>query len=117
MNKRDKKVIYLVKYKEVHSMPNSTLTKNNTYNLFAFSDLNEAKEYMDTSYDSIINPHILTGLFKIILNTYKDYQSLQQSKNNSILFERRVKMVGNKTENSSQTKLFVFTVEVINFHQ
>ena len=47
--------IYIVKCSEVHVMPASSIKRKNTYNLFSFENLEEAKTYMDLAHDFIIN--------------------------------------------------------------
>lgn len=108
------KIIYTVNYKEVHNMPELKITKNHTYNLFAFEDFNEAKEYMNTAYEAIINPLITSGNFRIILETNEN-ELESESDYNKLLHKRTVRLIGNKDLNKSQTRLFIFTIETINF--
>lgn len=108
------KTIYLVKYNEIHHRPDSGRVKNSTYNLFTFEDLDAAKDYMDSSYETIVTPQIQSGKFRIYIDSIM-HKSQMDSNNNIILYKRVTKIIGNKEVNCSQTKLYTFTVEEINF--
>ena len=103
------KTIYIVKYKEVYHMPDSSATKANTYNLFTFEDLEMAKEYMNMSYNLIVLPHIVNGDFSILFETVKTETG------KGVILEKLVKMIGVNDKHKSQTKLFTFSIEEIGF--
>lgn len=106
------KTIYFVKCNIIHCMTAASIKKDCTYNLFAFEDLDAAKEYMDTAYNCIVNPNINSGNFRIILDNETDVVSTTGG--NKVLYKRVTKIIGTKDTNYCQTKLFTFTIETIN---
>ena len=106
------KTIYIVKCDEVHYMPNSGFSRKNTYNLIAFENLEDAKIYMHLAYKCIVKPLITNSNFRIMFDTFAD--ELKPESDN-IMCKRDIKLIGNNEINYSQTKLFTFIVERIDF--
>lgn len=106
--------IYLVKYNEIHQMHELNITKNTTYNLCTFEDVNKARKFLNASCNSIVNPLISNGDFRKILETDDNYE--QKESSGAIIFMKKtIKLVGSKILKQSQSKLFIFTIEEINF--
>ena len=101
--------IYLVSYKEVYQRPELGRVKNTTYNLHAFETLNMAKDYLDCACECLLAPNIKSGNFRVILR--KDVEK----ESGNIIVERTIRLMGNNDHHKSHTKLFVFTIEAINF--
>lgn len=106
------KTIFIVKYNEVYHKPDSKITTNNTYNLFAFEDLSLAKECMDDAYKSFVMPYILSENFKFM---FDKEGNIQPKESDTVLYKRSTKIIGDNDRHRSQTILFIFTVETINF--
>jgi len=121
------KTIYIVRCKEIHNMPEVRITKNYNYNLFAFEDFNKAMEHVDTAYKTIINPLIKSEKFRLLTDNTEEDTVQSESDYNKILYKRNIKLIGDedsdenktrlikKSSNKSQTKLFIITIETINF--
>ena len=92
-------------------MPASSVTRKNTYNLFSFENLEEAKEYMNLAHKAIINLLTANGNFKIVI----DIQTEESDLPDNVWCERCTKLIGNTDTNSTQTKLFKLIVEEISF--
>lgn len=107
------KTIYLVKYKLVHYMPNSKVTRNTTYNLFTFEDLNMARDYMNLAHELIVKPNVTSGKFYIMFET--NVEELPPDEDGKVIWKKSTKLAGNDARHESQTKFFTFTIETINF--
>ena len=108
------KTIYIVKYREVYYMPDSRAKRDITYNLFTFEDLEDAKKYMIESYDSIVNPYVVNGDYRILFEQVEDME-ISPKTGNKILFNKCIKLIGANDRHNNQTKFFTFTIETINF--
>lgn len=106
------KTIFIVKYSENSYMPDAKLMRKNTYNLFAFEDFEEAKEYMNLAHNNIVMPYVKKGDFRIMLNT--DVDKVTQEDGITILYKKCTKLIGDNDRHKAQTKLFTFTIETIN---
>lgn len=105
------KTIFLVKYHEVHHMPELKITRKNTYNLFTFEDLDMAIKYMDLAHEVIVVPNL--EKFKILFKTTPEY--MLPDNDEKIVLKRCTKLVGNTDMVKCQTKFFTFIIEKINF--
>ena len=104
--------IYIVKLKEIHYRAESKSTTNNTYNLYAYEDLNTAHNYLNSVYDDVIDIYEKRYAFKKLMDS--ESSKTQIEGNNKILYERTVRMVGINEYNISQTKLIKLFIEEIN---
>lgn len=105
------KTIYIVKYNEIHYMAESKISRNNTYNLFTFENIDDAKDYMNLSYKLIVTPNVTKGDYRIMFETDADETTLNE---NNIIWRKCTKLIGYDKHHASQTKFFTFTIEKIN---
>lgn len=108
-NKPTKK-IYIVKCDEVHYVPNHNIKRNNTY-LSAFESLEMARSYMNLAHEVIVSQYTMNEEFKILISP----NAVQIKSDDGILYKKYTKLIGNTEFNNSQTKLFTFTVEMIDY--
>lgn len=113
MNKRFTQThkIYLVKYKDILFQPDTKITRNNTYNVKAFTEFNDAKKCLDGIISDKVDQLISDYIFKRI-DDDKISEERVPNDYGTILYERKIRLIGGKL-GYNQTKTMILNIEEI----
>ena len=105
--------LYIVSYDAVFSGTETGITRKEHYNLFVFSEKEDAMKYMRAANRLIITPFLATGKFKKILEETSDTM-LPEPEGSNTVYKICTKLLGNGDGKKNQSRFYSFKVEEVN---
>lgn len=105
--------LYIVSYDAVFSGTETGIVRKEHYNLFVFSEKEDAVKYMRVANRLIVTPYLATGKFKKILEETSDTM-LPETEGSNIVYKICTKLLGIGDGKKNQSRFYSFKVEEVN---